>query len=89
MNIVTQLDNNQLTQSTDSSKHKETHKPEVNTDPEPSLYDPSESSSSESRVKKKKSTKKKKRRKHKKDDSSDPSLSDNSDSSDDSHYIQN
>ena len=30
MNIVTRLDNNQLTRSTDSSKHGDTHKPEVN-----------------------------------------------------------
>ena len=38
-NIVTRLDNNQLTRSTDSSKHEETHKPEVNPDPEPSSSD--------------------------------------------------
>ena len=36
MNIVTQLDNNQLTISMDSSKHEDTYKPEVNPDPEPS-----------------------------------------------------
>ena len=36
MNIVTRLDNNQLTRSTDSSKHEETHEPKVNLDPEPS-----------------------------------------------------
>ena len=35
MNIVTRLDNNQLTQSTDSSKHEETNEPEVKPDPEP------------------------------------------------------
>ena len=52
MNIVTQLDNNQLTQSTDSSKHEETHEPEVNPDPEPSSSDSSETSSSESREEK-------------------------------------
>ena len=39
MNIVTRLDNNQLTRSTDSSKHEETHKPEVNPDPEPPSSD--------------------------------------------------
>ena len=87
MNIVTRLYNNQLTLSTDSSKHEETHEPEVNPDPEPSLSDSSETSSLDSREKKKKSTKKKKRRKHRKDDSSDPSSSDDSDSSNDIHYI--
>ena len=86
MNIVTRLDKNQLTRSTDSSKHEEMYKPKVKPDPETSSYDLSETSSSESRAKKKKSTKKKKRRKHRKDDSSDPSSSDKSDSSDDSHY---
>ena len=40
--IVTQLDDNQLTRSTDNSKHEETHEPEVNLDPEPSLSDSSE-----------------------------------------------
>ena len=84
--IVTRLDVNQLTQSTDSSKHDETHKPEVNLDPEPSSSDSSETSSLDSRAKKKKRKKNKKRRKHRKDDSSDPSLSDASDSSDDSNY---
>ena len=69
MNIVTRLDNNQLTQSTDSSKHEETHEPEVNPDPEPSSYDLLETSSSDSRAKKKKITKNKKRRKHRKDES--------------------
>ena len=34
MNIVTRLDNNKPTLSTDSSKHEETHEPEVNLDPE-------------------------------------------------------
>ena len=86
MNIVTRLDNNQLTRSADSSKHGETYEPEVNPDPEPSSSNSSESSSSDSRTKKKKSTKKKKRRKHRKDDSLDPSLSDDSDYSYDSHY---
>ena len=38
----TRLDNNQITQSTDSSKHSEKHEPEVNPDPEPSSYDFSE-----------------------------------------------
>ena len=75
MDIVTRLDNNQLKQSTDSSKNEETNKPEVNPDPEPSLSDSSAKLSSDSRAKKKKSTKKKKRRKHQKDDSSDPSSS--------------
>ena len=86
MNIVTQLDNNQLTRSTDSSKHEETYELEVNPDPEPSSSDSSETSSSDSRAKKKKITKKKKRHKHRKDDSPYPYSSDNSDSSDDSHY---
>ena len=39
MNIVTQLDSNQITQSTDSSKYEETHEPEVNPDSEPSPSD--------------------------------------------------
>ena len=82
----TRLDDNQLTRSTDSSKHEETYDPEVNPDPEPSSSDSSETSSLDSRSSKKKSTKKKKRRKHRKDDSSHPSSSDDSDSSDDSHY---
>ena len=82
----TQLDNNQTTQSTDSSKHRETYELRSNPDPEPSSSDSSESSSSDSRARKKKRTKKKKRRKHRKDDSSDPSSSDDSDSSNDSHY---
>ena len=86
MNIVTRLDNNQLTRSTDSSKHEETHEPEVNPDPEPSSFDLSETYSSDSRAKKNKSKKKKKRRKHRKDDSSDPSSSDDSDSTDNSQY---
>ena len=41
MNFETRLDNNQLTQSTDISKHEETYKPEVNPDPEPSSSDSS------------------------------------------------
>ena len=86
MHFETRLDKNQLTRSTDSSKHEETYEPELNPDPEPSSSDPLETSSSDSRAKKKKSTKKKKRRKHQKDDSSDPSLRNDSDSSDDSHY---
>ena len=89
MHTATQLDNNQLTRSTDSSKHEEMYEPEVNPDPEPSSSDSSETSSSNSREKKKKITKKKKRCKHRKDDSSDPYLSDNSDCSDESHYIRN
>ena len=77
-NIVTRLDktlldNNQMTQSTDSSKRSKKLDKEVNPDPEPSLYDLSESSSSDSRARKKKRTKKKKRRNHRKDDSSEPS----------------
>ena len=87
MNIVNRLDNNQLTRSTDSSKNEETHEPEVNPDPEPSSSDSSETLSSESRAKKKKITKKKMHCKHWKDDSPDPYLSDDSDSSDGSHYI--
>ena len=35
MNIVTRLDNNQLTRSTDISKQEEPYKPGVNPDPEP------------------------------------------------------
>ena len=74
MNIVTRLDNNQLTRSAHTSKHEETHELEVNPDPEPSLSDSSsETSSSDSRAKKKKSTKKKKCRKYQKNDSSNPS----------------
>ena len=34
--LMTTLRNNPLTQSTDSSKHEETHKPEMNPDPKPS-----------------------------------------------------
>ena len=86
MNIVTWLDNNKLTQSTDSSNHGETNELEVNPDQEPSSSDLLETASSESREKKKKIKKKKKRRKHRKDDSSDPSSSDDSDSSNDIHY---
>ena len=41
INIVTQLDNNQLTRSTYGSKHEETHEPEVNPDPEPLSSDSS------------------------------------------------
>ena len=82
----TRLDNNQMTRSTDSSKHIETQEPEVNPYPEPSSSDSSESSSLDSRAREKKRTKKKKRRKHRKDDLSDPSLSDDYDSSNDSHY---
>ena len=56
----TRLDNNQMTRSTDSSKHSETPKLELKPDPEPSSSDLSESSSSDSRARKKKRTKKKK-----------------------------
>ena len=86
MNIVTRLDNNQLTQSTESLKHEEIHVPEVNPDPKPPLSDSSETSSSDSIAKKNESTKNKKLRKHQKDDSSDPSSSNDSYSSDYSHY---
>ena len=89
MNFETRLNNNQLTRSTDSSKHEEMYELEVNPDPEPSSSDSSETSSLDSRAKKKKITKEKKRRKHQKYDSSDPSLGDDSDSSDESHYICN
>ena len=82
----TQLDNNQMTQSTDSSKQSEMYELGSNPDPEPLSSDSSESSSSESRASKKKLMKKKKRRKHRKDDSSDPSSSDDYDSSDDIYY---
>ena len=82
----TQLDNNKMTRSTDSSKISEMHELEVNPDPETSSSDSLESSSSDSRARKKKRTKKKKRRKHRKDDPSDPSSSDDYDSFDDSHY---
>ena len=85
MIIVTWLDNNQLTRSTDSSKHEETYEPELNLDPEPSSSDSSETSSLDSRAKKNKNTKNKKRRKHRKDQSSEPSSSDDSDSSNGSH----
>ena len=84
--LLTTLHNNPLTQSTDSSKHEERHKPEVNSDPEPSFSDLSETSSSDSRAKKKKRKKNKNRRKNQKDDLSDPSSSDDSDSSNASHY---
>ena len=86
MDMLYQLDENQLTRSTDSSKHEETNKPEVNPDPEHSSSDSSETYSSDSIAKKKKRMKKKKRCKHRKDDLSDPSSSDDFDSSDDSHY---
>ena len=84
----TRLDNNQMTRSTDSSKHTKTHESEVNPDPEPSSSDSLESSSSDSRSRKKERTKKKKPRKHRKDESSEPSSSDDSDSSNDIHYIR-
>ena len=45
--IVTRLDDNQLTRSADSSKHEKTNEPEVNTDPEPSSSDSSDPSSSD------------------------------------------
>ena len=86
MNIETRLDKNQMTRSTDSSKHSKTYKLVSNPDLEPSSSDSLETFSSDSRAKKKKGKKKKKRRKHRKDDSSDPSSSDESDSSSDSHY---
>ena len=44
MNIVTRLDNNQLTKSTDISKQEETNEPEVNPDPELSSSDSLETS---------------------------------------------
>ena len=55
----TQLDDNQMTWSTDGSKRSKKHEPKVNPDPEPLSSDLSESSSSESRAQKKKSRKKK------------------------------
>ena len=36
MDLVTTLNGNPLTRSTDSSKYEERHEPEVNPDPEPS-----------------------------------------------------
>ena len=45
-----QIDNNQMTGSTDSSKHIKTHEPKVNPDPEPLSSDSSESLSSDSRA---------------------------------------
>ena len=86
--MVTRFDDNQLTRSTDISKHEETNKLDVNPEPKPLSSDFSETSSSDSRVKKKKRKKKKKCRKHRKDDSSYPSSSDDSDSYDDSDYIR-
>ena len=83
--IVTWVDNNELTRSTDSSNHEETNELEVNSDPEPSFSDLLVTSSLDSRAKKNKSTKNKKRRKHRKDDSFEPSTIDDSDSSNDSH----
>ena len=47
MNIVAILDKNQLTRSTDSSKHEEKYEPEVNPDPEPSSSDSLDTSSSD------------------------------------------
>ena len=82
----TRLDNNKMTRSTDSLKHSETYELESNSDPEPSSSNSSESWSLDSKAKKKKRKKKKTRRKHWKDDSSDPYLSDDYDSSNDSHY---
>ena len=63
-NIVTQLyktrlDNNQMTRSTDSSKHSKTHEPQVKPYPEPSSSDSSESSSSDSRTRRKKTRRRK------------------------------
>ena len=73
-----------------STPNGERHVPKVNSEPNPSPSDLSDSSSlSDSAHKRKKSKNKKKRRKHRKDDSSDPSSSDDSDgydSSEDSHY---
>ena len=84
---MTTLNDNPLTESTDSPKNEERHEPEVKLDPEPSSSDLSlETSSSDSRAKKKKHNNKKKRRKHWKDDSSDPSSSKDSDSSNESNY---
>ena len=68
MNFETRLNNNQLTRSTDSSKHEEMYKLEVTLDPEPSSSDLLETLSSDSRAKKYKSTKIKKRRTHQKED---------------------
>ena len=45
-NLMTTLQNNPLTRSTDSSKHEKMHEPEVNPDPETSSSDSSKTSSS-------------------------------------------
>ena len=82
---TTRLDD-QITRSENSSTRIKKHGPKVNLDPDPSSSDFSDSSSSDSAPNKKKSKKKKKRRKHRKYDSSDPSSSDDSYSSEDSHY---
>ena len=80
------IDNNQMTRSTDSSKHSETYELGSNPGPEPSSSDLSESSSLNSQARKKKHTKKKKSCKHHKYDSSVPSSNDDSDYSDEIHY---
>ena len=45
---ITRLDKNQMTRSTDGSKHSETHEPEVKPDPDPLSSDSLDSSSSDS-----------------------------------------
>ena len=68
---MTQLDDNQMNRSENSSTRSKKHKPKVNLEPDTSSSDSSDSSSSDSAPKRKKIKKKKKRRKHRKDDSSD------------------
>ena len=86
--ILTRIE---MTRSEHSSKLKGAkHLQKLNSEPDPSPSDLSDSpSSSDLARKRKKSKNKKNRRKHRKHDSSDPSLSDDSDDSDsseDSHY---
>ena len=84
--LVTTLNNNPLTRSTNISKNEERHELELNLDPEPSSSESSsETSLSDSRANKNKRKKKKKRRKHQKDDSSDTSSGSDYDSSVDSY----
>ena len=86
---MTTLYENPLTRSTDISKNEKRHGPEVNLDPEPSSSDSSsKTSSSDSRSKKKRRNKNRKCREYWKNDLSDPSLSNDSDSYDDSDYRQ-
>ena len=86
--IETRLEMTRSEHSSTSNCKK--HGPKVNSEPDPSSFYSSDSSSlSDLAPKRKKIKKNKNRRKHHKDDSSDPSSSDeydSSDSSEDSHY---